>query len=97
MFRTRLLPLLLFIRGKSFQKGGKLCRGLKNSADIYCSPHRFVLTDMGIAAATGAGIDLPVTKGEESAKNIIDLISSATRETLSGKFIDVDTREEIPW
>ncbi|KFY98389.1 hypothetical protein V500_01680 [Pseudogymnoascus sp. VKM F-4518 (FW-2643)] len=57
----------------------------------------FVLTDMGIAAATGAGIDLPVTKGEESAKNIIDLISSATRETLSGKFIDVDTREEIPW
>ncbi|KFY85769.1 hypothetical protein V500_08138 [Pseudogymnoascus sp. VKM F-4518 (FW-2643)] len=57
----------------------------------------FVLTDMGIAAATGAGIDLPVTSGEENANKIIDLISSATRERLSGKFLDVDTREEIPW
>lgn len=52
---------------------------------------------MGIEAATGAGIDLPVTSSEESANNIIDLISLATRESLSGKFIDVDTREEIPW
>jgi hypothetical protein len=52
---------------------------------------------MGIAAATGAGIDLPVTSGEESANKIIDLISSATRESLSGKFLDVDTRGEIPW
>ncbi|KAF1994525.1 NAD(P)-binding protein, partial [Amniculicola lignicola CBS 123094] len=57
----------------------------------------FVLTDMGIAAATGAGIALPVTSGEESAKKIINLITSATRESTSGKFIDVDTREEIPW
>jgi hypothetical protein len=52
---------------------------------------------MGIAAATGAGIDLPITTGDESAKKIIDVITSATRETTSGKFLDVDTGEEIPW
>jgi len=52
---------------------------------------------MGIAAATGAGIDLPETSGDESADKIIDVISSATRESTSGKFLDVDTREEIPW
>ena len=97
MLRMRHSPLLLFIRGKSFRKSGKVYRGLKNSAEIPCSPHRFVLTDMGIAAATGAGIDLPVTSGEESANKIIDLISLATRETLSGKFLDADTRKEIPW
>jgi len=57
----------------------------------------FVLTDMGIAAATGAGIALPATSGEESASKIIDIINSATRESTSGKFLDVDTREEIPW
>jgi hypothetical protein len=52
---------------------------------------------MGIAAATGAGIALPETSSEESAKNIISLIGSATRENSSGRFFDVDTREEIPW
>jgi hypothetical protein len=52
---------------------------------------------MGIAAATGAGIDLPETSGGESAKKIMEVISSATRESMSGKFLDVDTREEIPW
>ncbi|KAF1831887.1 NAD(P)-binding protein [Decorospora gaudefroyi] len=57
----------------------------------------FVLTDMGIAAAIGAGIDLPETSGAKSARKIIDVISSATRESTSGKFLDVDTREEIPW
>jgi hypothetical protein len=61
------------------------------------SSHSFVSTDMGIAAATGAGIDLPETSSNESADKIIDLIDSATRGTTSGKFIDVDTREEIPW
>jgi len=57
----------------------------------------FVLTDMGTAAATGAGIALPETTGKESAQKIIDLITPATRESTSGKFFDVDTREEIPW
>jgi len=57
----------------------------------------FVLTDMGIAAATGAGIDLPETSSDDSARKIIDLIKSATRESTSGKFFDVDTREELPW
>jgi hypothetical protein len=52
---------------------------------------------MGIAAATGAGIDLPETSSDQSAGNIIDLINSATRESASGKFFDVDTREKIPW
>jgi len=52
---------------------------------------------MGIAAANGAGIALPETSGDQSAKNIIDVINSATRESSSGKFLDVDTREEIPW
>lgn len=97
MLRMRHSPLLRFIQGKSFRNSGKAYRGLKNSAEIHCSPHRFVLTDMGIAAATGAGIDLPVTSSEESANKIKDLISSATRESLSGKFLDADTREEIPW
>jgi hypothetical protein len=66
----------------------------KQRADVC---YRFVLTDMGIAAATGAGIDLPETSGGESAKKIMEVISSATRESMSGKFLDVDTREEIPW
>ncbi|KAG9197330.1 hypothetical protein G6514_001853 [Epicoccum nigrum] len=57
----------------------------------------FVSTDMGIAAATGAGIDLPETSSGESANRITDLIGSATRWSTSGKFLDVDTREEIPW
>ncbi|KAH8733225.1 hypothetical protein GQ44DRAFT_640357 [Phaeosphaeriaceae sp. PMI808] len=57
----------------------------------------FVLTDMGIQAANGAGIALPETSGEDSARKIIDVIKSATRESTSGKFLDVDTREEIPW
>ncbi|KAF9733998.1 hypothetical protein PMIN06_005171 [Paraphaeosphaeria minitans] len=57
----------------------------------------FVLTDMGIAAATGAGIALPETSGDESADKIIGVIKSATRESTSGKFLDVDTGEEIPW
>ena len=69
----------------------------ENSADIRFTSHSFVLTDMGIAAATGAGIDLPETSAGESANKIIDVINSATRESSSGKFIDVDTREEIPW
>ena len=58
---------------------------------------RFVATDMGIAAATGAGIDLPVTSSEESARKMIDLIDYATKEKISGRFIDVDKKEEIPW
>ncbi|KAH7066486.1 hypothetical protein FB567DRAFT_542234 [Paraphoma chrysanthemicola] len=57
----------------------------------------FVLTDMGTAAANGAGIALPETSSEESASKIIDVIKSATREGTSGKFLDVDTKEEIPW
>ncbi|KAJ9611686.1 hypothetical protein H2200_004870 [Cladophialophora chaetospira] len=57
----------------------------------------FVATDMGIAAAVASGIALPKTSSEESAKNIIHLIGQATRESTSGKFFDVDTREEIPW
>jgi hypothetical protein len=52
---------------------------------------------MGIAAATGAGIDLTETSSGESADKIIDIIDSATRDSTSGKFIDVDKREEIPW
>lgn len=52
---------------------------------------------MGIAAATSAGIDLPDTSGGESANKIIDVISSATQESTSGKSLDVNTREEIPW
>jgi hypothetical protein len=52
---------------------------------------------MGIGAATGAGIALPETSSEQSAKNIIALIDPATVESTSGKFFDVDTREEIPW
>jgi hypothetical protein len=55
------------------------------------------LTDKGIAAATGAGIDLPDTWSGESADKIIDLIDFATRESTSGKFIDVDTHDEFPW
>ncbi|KAF3005604.1 hypothetical protein E8E13_001969 [Curvularia kusanoi] len=57
----------------------------------------FVRTDMGIAAATGAGIDLPETLNDHSAGKIVNLISSATREGVSGKFFDVDTGEDIPW
>ena len=52
---------------------------------------------MGVAAATSAGIDLPETSGGKSADKIIDVISSATLESTSGKFLDVDTRVEIPW
>jgi hypothetical protein len=52
---------------------------------------------MGIAAAVAAGIALPQTSSEESAAKIINLIGQATRESTSGKFFDVDTREEIPW
>lgn len=52
---------------------------------------------MGTAAANGAGIALPETSSEESASKIIDVIKSATREGTSGKFLDVDTKEEIPW
>jgi len=33
-------------------------------------------TDMGIAAATGTGIGLPVTSSEESVRKIIDLIDN---------------------
>ncbi|KPI35009.1 Norsolorinic acid keto [Cyphellophora attinorum] len=57
----------------------------------------FVATDMGIGAAKGAGIALPETSPEQSAKNIIRLIDAATRECSSGKFFDADTGEEIPW
>jgi hypothetical protein len=91
MFRTKSSPRLRFIQGKS--RGSQ--RALENSVLMFC--FRFVLTDMGIAAATGAGIDLPETSGGESAKKIMEVISSATRESMSGKFLDVDTREEIPW
>lgn len=52
---------------------------------------------MGNAAATAAGIALPETSSEESAKNIVNLIDSSTRENSSGKFFDADTRKEIPW
>jgi hypothetical protein len=52
---------------------------------------------MGIAAALGSGIALPETSSKQSAENIRDVISKATRESTSGKFIDVDTREKIPW
>lgn len=41
---------------------------------------------MGIAAATGAGIDLPETSSGESADKIIDLIDLATRESTSARF-----------
>jgi hypothetical protein len=52
---------------------------------------------MGNGAATGAGIALPETSSESSAQNIISLITPATIESTSGKFYDVDTKEEIPW
>jgi hypothetical protein len=52
---------------------------------------------MGINAAKGAGIALPETSPDESAKNIMQLIDAATRESTSGKFFDVDTGKEIPW
>ena len=66
-------------------------------ADICFFSYSFVSTDMGIAAATGAGIDLPETSSGESANRIMELINSATRGKTSGKFIDVDTREQVPW
>lgn len=52
---------------------------------------------MGIGAAARAGIDSPVTSSEESAKSVIDLISTATKKGTLGRFIDANTKEEIPW
>jgi hypothetical protein len=93
MFRAIHSLLLRFILGKSYRDGG----GSQQPLNIVLMSHSFVLTDMGIAAATGAGIDLPETSDAEAANKIIDVISSATRESTSGKFLDVDTREVIPW
>jgi hypothetical protein len=52
---------------------------------------------MGIQAAVASGIDLPQTSSEVSARNIINVISRATRGVTSGNFIDADTGEEISW
>lgn len=52
---------------------------------------------MGIGAANRAGIDPPVRSSEDSARNVIDLIDFATKEGTSGRFIDADTKEEVPW
>lgn len=60
-------------------------------------PNSFVYTDMGVAAANAAGIDLPATTSEESAAKLLETIDSATRETTSGKLIDIITGETIPW
>ena len=70
---------------------------MEHSADILCSFDRFVYTDMGVAAANAAGIDLPPTSAEESATKLLEVIDSATREKTSGKFIDVVTGDEYLW
>ena len=57
-----------------------------NNTNICFSSHSFVSANMGIAAATGAGIDLPETSSGESADKIIDLIDLATRESTSARF-----------
>jgi hypothetical protein len=68
-----------------------------NRVTNMCALVRFVYTDMGVTAAKAAGIDLPATSAEESASKIIELIDSAKKETVSGKFIDVITGDEMPW
>ncbi|KAF2685007.1 NAD(P)-binding protein [Lentithecium fluviatile CBS 122367] len=57
----------------------------------------FVHTDMGVAAANAAGIDLPATSAEESATKLLEVIDSATREATSRKLIDIITGEEYLW
>jgi hypothetical protein len=52
---------------------------------------------MGIAAATGAGIELPVLSPEESATKLMGVIDGASKEETSGKLIDVITGETIVW
>jgi hypothetical protein len=78
--------------GESF-----LLRLKPNHVTNMCALVRFVYTDMGVTAAKAANIDLPPTSAEESASKILETIDSATRETVSGKLIDVITGDEMPW
>ncbi|KAF2754519.1 NAD(P)-binding protein [Pseudovirgaria hyperparasitica] len=57
----------------------------------------FVSTDMGVAAAKGAGIDMPATTAKESAAKLLEVIDSAQREREGAKLIDIMTHEEISW
>ncbi|RYP51213.1 hypothetical protein DL768_003419 [Monosporascus sp. mg162] len=54
----------------------------------------FVQTDMGNAAAKAGGLEKPPTTAEESSTRLLQLIDTATRESMSGKFVDVMTGEE---
>ncbi|KAL4972516.1 NAD(P)-binding protein [Aspergillus desertorum] len=56
-----------------------------------------VRTELGNRAARAMGIEEAPTTVDESATGVIMLIDQATRETISGKFIDAISREEISW
>ncbi|KAF3407193.1 hypothetical protein DPV78_001709 [Talaromyces pinophilus] len=57
----------------------------------------WVKTDNGQAYADAVNVPEPPTDVEASVKKIFQLVSEATREGMSGKFIDVMTGNEIPW
>ncbi|KAK2017321.1 NAD(P)-binding protein [Colletotrichum eremochloae] len=56
-----------------------------------------VQTEMGNAGARSMGMEQAPNTIEESATKTIDLIEKATRETTSGKFINVIDGSEFPW
>ncbi|TVY83081.1 putative sterigmatocystin biosynthesis ketoreductase [Lachnellula suecica] len=56
-----------------------------------------VATDMGNKTAALLGLKKAPYTQEQSAALIVELISNASRETTSGKFINVVKGEEIPW
>ncbi|KAF5016527.1 hypothetical protein F66182_11765 [Fusarium sp. NRRL 66182] len=58
---------------------------------------RWVKTDNGQAYADAVNVPEPPTEVEASVKAIFQLVSEATREGMSGKFIDVMSGNELPW
>ncbi|KAK5993974.1 Short-chain dehydrogenase RED3 [Cladobotryum mycophilum] len=56
-----------------------------------------VQSDMGNSAAKQMGLELAPNSLEESSTKILELIEKSTRESTSGKFINVIDGTELPW
>ncbi|KAK1462389.1 aflatoxin biosynthesis ketoreductase nor-1 [Colletotrichum cuscutae] len=69
--------------------------GVSKAAQDWFTVH--VQTEMGNIGARIMGLKEAPHTIEESTSKTIDLIDNATRESTSGKFINVITGQEIPW
>lgn len=70
--------------------------GNKNITAFAIHPG-LVQTEMGNVGARSMGLEKAPNTVEESAGKIIDVIDKATRETTSGKFLNVIDGSKIPW